>query len=123
MIETRTVGAHTEIHATTGYLHKVGSKEYAEIRTRYLLPGESVTDYEELTVDELELRRKELADKSAYEELVSELIHRRYSPDDELALINNVLAGATARRQEEYAEYQEYREACKTEARKQIYNQ
>lgn len=47
-----------------------------------------------------------------YPKLVSEFIHKRYSYDDEVALLNNYNADPQAYG-EEYAEYQAYRAEVK----------
>ena len=55
--------------------------------------------------------------ESQYEAKVEELIRTRYSISQEFALINNVMANVTDKRQAEYAAYQDYREQCKRRAR------
>ena len=52
-----------------------------------------------------------------YEAKVEELIRERYTVSQELALINNVMANVTEKRQSEYAAYQDYREECKRKAK------
>lgn len=109
MIQTNKRGKLTEIYATNGFLHKKGSEEYSAIRRRILLPAESPDDYEE--VDELpKYTRQE------YEEKVSELIRERYSLNEELAILRQRDV-----KQEKYAEYNAYAEACKERA-KEILN-
>lgn len=52
-----------------------------------------------------------------YPVLVSKLIHERYSPDAETALINNYLANPETYG-EEYRAYQAFRLECKEKARR-----
>ena len=61
-----------------------------------------------ITLTRLQKKNRE----QVYPKLVSELIHKRYSADDETALINNYLADPTEYG-EEYAEYQAYRAEVK----------
>ena len=50
---------------------------------------------------------------------VSELIHERYSPDSETALINNFLADPEEYG-DEYRTYQAYRAECKVRAKEEL---
>lgn len=92
-------------------LHRVGSADYPVIR-HAMVKEADVDKYEEVA----------LADTPPYTEAeykakVEELIRERYTASDEFALINNVMAGTTAKRQSEYADYQAYREECKRRAK------
>ena len=51
-------------------------------------------------------------EKEKYPELVAELIHERYTVNDELALLNNYLSDPGTHAAE-YAEYQAYRAEVK----------
>lgn len=62
----------------------------------------------EVKVTKLQKKNRE----QTYPKLVSEFIHKRYSPDDETALINNYLENPSEYG-EEYAEYQAYRAEVK----------
>ncbi len=90
-------------------LHKKGSEDYPEVRRLMTRDADS---YEEVAVKDIPpYTAKE------YAEEVSRLIRERYSADDEFALINNVMAGVTDKRQSEYAAYTEYRDKCKVQAK------
>lgn len=53
-----------------------------------------------------------------YEQIVSKFIHARYTSDNEVALINNALADiVNISSNEEYKEYQEWRNKCKEVAK------
>lgn len=57
-----------------------------------------------------------------YEQIVSKLIHVRYTSDEEVALINNALFDlSNIANNDEYKEYQSWRAKCK-EAAKQYIN-
>lgn len=113
MIETRQSGDVREIIATQGWLRPKGRTDFTPVRRCTLLPSQSPADFEELA----ELPPYSEAE---YASLVTSLIRRRYSADDEIALINNVMANVTEERQAEYAAYQDYRDLCKAEARRQL---
>lgn len=112
MINSKKIGSLIEISSSTGFIHKLGTDLYC--KTKILLKGESVSDYEE--VDELPKYTYE-----EYKQKVIELIRKRYSADDEFALINNIMdVNSTQRQKSEYAEYQAYREECKIKAKEEL---
>lgn len=113
MLETRQCGDLREIAATQGWLRLKGSRDFTPVRRCVMLPSQTPDDFEEIT--ELPLYTE-----AEYASLVTSLIRRRYSADDEIALINNVMANVTGERQAEYAAYQDYRDLCKAEARRQL---
>ncbi len=53
---------------------------------------------------------------------VAALIRERYSPDDEFALINNMIDSPTEEHRDEYAAYQAYRAECKERAKAERVN-
>lgn len=97
---------------TSHILHRIGSDDYTKIRHATVKDPE---DWEEIAVTDIPPYTA-----AEYGAKVTELIRERYSVDDEFALINNVLAGATEQRQAEYAAYQEYRAACKERAKTEL---
>lgn len=90
-------------------LHRIGSKDYTEIRHTIVKDHE---EWEEIAVADIPPYTE-----AEYKAKVEELIRERYSASDEFALINNVMSEATEKRQNEYAEYQTYREECKRRAK------
>lgn len=92
-------------------LHKIGSDNYAPIHHAMVKPAD-VDLYEEIAVADIPPYTEE-----EYKAKVEELIREQYTASDEFALINNVMAGVTEKRQSEYAAYQEYREECKRRAK------
>ena len=97
-------------------LHRRDDRNYDEIR-RATIPADAVDQWEEVSVADVPP-----STDAEYNEKVAELIRKRYSADDEFALINNVMAGVTEKRQAEYAAYQEYRDECKRRAREELSN-
>lgn len=95
-------------------LHRKGSEDYSE-RRRLTLPASALPDWEELPVADIPPYTE-----AEYKAKVEALIRERYSISDELALINNVMAAVTEKRQSEYAAYQEYREECKRRAKEML---
>ena len=92
-------------------LHRIGSEEYQELR-RATIAATDLANWEEIAVADIPPYTE-----AEYKAKVRELIRERYSADDEFALINNVMAGVTEKRQSEYAAYQDYRAECKKRAR------
>lgn len=106
-----------ELAAGQGHiLHKVGSGEFPEMRRVLVKPSE-VDMYEEVAVADIPPYTE-----AQYAAEVERLIRERYSVADELALINNVMSGATQERQAEYAAYQDYRAECKARAKEILTN-
>lgn len=92
-------------------LHRKGNEDFTPIRHTTVNP-EDVDAWEEIAVVDIPPYTE-----AEYKAKVTELIRGRYSADDEFALINNVMAGVTEKRQSEYAAYQEFREECKRRAK------
>lgn len=92
-------------------LHRKGDEDFNPIRHAMVKPDD-VDAWEEIAVADIPPYTEE-----EYKAKVKELVHKRYSLDDEIALINNITAGVTEKRQSEYAAYQEYREECKRMAK------
>jgi shikimate kinase len=102
---------NNQVYSSGGkYIHRKNSEVYYKFGT--LLPTDTEDSFEE--VDEL----PKYSDKE-YREKVSELIHQRYSIDDEIALNANI--NRSSDYQAEYDEYQEFRTKCK-ELAKEILN-
>lgn len=108
-IEKEILGKKVLLIESDGFLHKKGSEDYSEQHGCILADGESPEDYEELEV-------LPAYSKEEYDKKVAELIHQRYSADEETALINNFLDG-DEKYIAEYREYQEYRKQCKEYAK------
>ncbi len=115
MITTEKKNGIVEISTDQDHiLHRIGSEDYPEIR-KAMTTASDIHHWEEIP----------LADIPPYTEAeygarVEELIRERYSVADEFALINNVMAGVTEKRQSEYAAYQEFREECKRRAKEML---
>lgn len=90
-------------------LHKIGSDNYTPIRHTMTRDPEA---WEEVSIADIPPYTE-----AEYKAKVEELIREQYTVSDEFALINNVMAGVTEKRQNEYAAYQEYREECKRRAK------
>ncbi len=90
-------------------LHRVGSDDYTPIRHTTAKDPDA---WEEIAVADIPPYNE-----AEYKATVEELIRERYTASDEFALINNVMANVTEKRQSEYAAYQAYREDCKVRAR------
>lgn len=95
-------------------LHRKGAQSYLEVR-RATISRDAVDDWEEIPLAEVPAYTE-----AEYGARVEELIRERYSVADEFALINNIMAGVTEKRQSEYAAYQEYREECKRRAKEML---
>lgn len=91
-------------------LHKIGSDDYTELHHATV---KDPSLWEEIAVEEIPPYTE-----AQYSAKVAELVHERYSLDDEIALINNMRDGdVTEKRRTEYAEYQLYRTECKVKAK------
>ena len=111
MIDVTIKGTRCYITATEGKLRKKATQDIIG-RATYLMPNETVDDYEEvLPGDEPKYTEDE------YNKKVSELIRQRYPADKETALINNMLEDEVSEaHKQEYKEYQAYRKQCKLDA-------
>lgn len=91
-------------------LHRKGGEDFPPLRQATVVDPE---EWEE--VAEGDVPRYSEAE---YSRKVAELVHERYSVDDEIALINNVRdTDPSEKRLGEYAEYQAYRAECKVRAK------
>ena len=112
MTITEKTGGLVEISTDAAHiLHRIGSEDYTEVR-RVTVRREDAGQWEEMPMGDIPPYTE-----AEYNSKVTELIRLRYSMDDEFALINNVMANATKKRQDEYAAYQEYRVECKARAK------
>lgn len=108
MITKELKNGMVELVAAPGkWLHKPGTETYIR---RAPVKADRIGDWEEVDT-------KPAYTEAEYEAKVEELIRERYSPSQEFALINNVLAGVTQKRQQEYDAYQAYRAQCKARAK------
>lgn len=99
-------------------LHRIGSDSYSEMHHTTVHP-DHVADYEEVAVADIPPYSE-----AEYKAKVAQLVHERYSMDDEIALAANanspmILADEdkAAAIAEEYAAYQAYRAECKARAK------
>lgn len=117
MTVTEKNGNLVSIDTDAGHiLHRKGSGDYTQIR-HITVPAGTAGDWEEIAVADIPPYTED-----EYDAKVEELIRMRYSVSQEFALINNIMANATTKRQEEYDAYQEYRELCKRQAREMLGN-
>lgn len=91
-------------------LHHKGSDDYTTIRKAITANSE---DWEEIAIEDIPPYTN-----AQYAAKVSELIHSRYSLDDEIALRANLEDNPTEKRTDEFAEYLAFRKQCKEQAKK-----
>lgn len=91
-------------------LHHKGSDDYTTIRKAITANPE---DWEEIAIEDIPPYTN-----AQYAAKVSELIHSRYSLDDEIALRANLEDNPTEKRTNEFAEYLAFRKQCKEQAKK-----
>ena len=91
-------------------LHFKGSDNYNPIRK---LTTANPEDWEEIAIEDIPPYTN-----AQYAAKVSELIHQKYSLDDEIALRANLEDDPTEKRKNEFAEYLAFRKQCKEEAKK-----
>lgn len=91
-------------------LHHKGSDDYTTIRKAITANPE---DWEEIAIEDIPPYTN-----AEYAAKVSELIHSRYSLDDEIALRANLEDDPTEKRTNEFAEYLAFRKQCKEDAKK-----
>lgn len=91
-------------------LHRKGSDDYTTIRKAITANPE---DWEEIAIEDIPPYTN-----AEYAAKVSELIHQKYSLDDEIALRANLEDDPTEKRTNEFAEYLAFRKQCKEEAKK-----
>lgn len=107
-------------------LHKVGSKDFTEIR-HATVKAADIDRWEEMTVADWEERKQAQERDDRYAVMLAAAIHERYSMDDEIALAANINAPALAADEEkaaavaeEWAVYQAYRAECKERVRMEL---
>ncbi len=123
MIEEKKIGSLTQLSATNGYLHKIGTDTY--VKSLVLARGDSPAMYEE--VDEIPPYTK-----VEYDSKVAEMVRQRYSESEEFAIqrkvINSMLSPMTLSAESaevimtEYATYNNYVEDCKVRAKEILSN-
>lgn len=91
-------------------LHFKGSDNYNPIRK---LTTANPEDWEEIEIGDIPPYTN-----AEYAAKVSELIHQKYSLDDEIALYANLKDDPTEKRTNEFAEYLAFRKQCKEDAKK-----
>ena len=99
----------------THILHHKGSDDYTTIRKAITVNPE---DWEEIAIEDIPPYTN-----AQYAAKVSELIHQKYSLDDEIALRANLEDDPTEKRTNEFAEYLAFRKQCKEEAKKILIEQ
>ena len=112
------IGSLTQLTATQGYLHKIGTDTY--VKSLVIAKGDSAALYEE--VDELPPYTK-----AEYDAKVAEMVRQRYSDSEEFAIqrkvINSLLspmtlsADSAEKVMTEYADYNNYVQQCKADAK------
>lgn len=105
-MKTKNIGNLIELSSDNGYIHKKGTETYFKKG----IITDSVDNYEEVE-DMPKYTRQE------YVEKVRELIKERYAIEDEIALYRQKDS-----KPEEYKEYNQYCEDCKTKAKEILSN-
>ena len=91
----------------THQVHRIGSDIYANAIS--LSDGDTIDNFEEVTVDEAELARSTADAQADRARKISQAIRARYSIDDELAILRQRDA-----KPEEFAEYNAFDESIKS---------
>jgi hypothetical protein len=108
-------------------LHRIGSDDYPEIR-KAMVKADYADSYEEVAVEDIPPYTK-----AEYDAKVAELVHERYTADEESALhrkmINAIMSPATVSEEgaadkalEEYEAYNAYVQGCKARAKELLGN-
>lgn len=104
-------------------VHKIGTDVYAP-NAMLRVPGDKESDYEEVPMAEVNKTR---VTEEMRSQRISQLVHRRYTLDAEVALLANINAPAlldndakAAEIAQEYAAYQAYRAECKAQVDAEI---
>lgn len=116
MIKEEIIGSRKMLTATEGLIHRIGSETY--VKSIVVDAADDLSQFEEVSEAPAFFRAE-------YEEMVGELIRRRYSANDEFAIqrkaINAAFSPSTISDDSsvmtEYAEYNSYVEECKVEAK------
>ena len=85
MIQTKKIGSLTQLTATNGYVHKIGTDTY--VQTIIMLPTETLGMYEEVV-------EKPAYTKEQYDKLVAELVRERYTESEEFAIQRKAINAA-----------------------------
>ena len=107
----------------THILHRIGSEDYTEIRK---IMTANPSEWEEVALTDIPPYTK-----SEYDNKVAELVHERYTADEESALhrkmINAIMSpdtisaeGSANKALEEYQAYNAYVQGCKERVRKEL---
>lgn len=96
-------------------LHRIGNDDYSTIRRAIVTDPD---EWEDVPVEDIPPYTN-----AEYAAKVSELIHQKYSLDDEIALHANLEDDPTEKRTNEFAEYLAFRRQCKEEAKKILIEQ
>lgn len=96
-------------------IHRIGGEDYPILRRAIVTDPE---EWEEVAVEDIPPYTN-----AEYAAKVSELIHQKYSLDDEIALRANLEDDPTEKRTNEFAEYLAFRKQCKEEAKKILIEQ
>ena len=96
-------------------LHRIGNDDYSTIRRAIVTDPD---EWEEIAIEDIPPYTN-----AEYAAKVSELIHQKYSLDDEIALHANLEDDPTEKRTNEFAEYLAFRKQCKEEAKKILIEQ
>lgn len=107
----------------TNILHRIGSEDYTEIRK---IMTANPSEWEEVALTDIPPYTK-----SEYDNKVAELVHERYTADEESALhrkmINAIMSpdtisaeGSANKALEEYQAYNAYVQGCKERVRKEL---
>ena len=96
-------------------IHRIGGEDYLILRRAIVTDPE---EWEEVPVEDIPPYTN-----AEYAAKVSELIHQKYSLDDEIALRANLEDDPTEKRTNEFAEYLAFRKQCKEEAKKILIEQ
>ena len=83
-----------------------------------LVPADTVGDWHEVSVEDVEAAKAEAARADAYAARVEELIRQKYSVGAELAILRQ-----RDTKPDEFAEYDAYAERCKAQAKAEIWNE
>lgn len=103
-------GLHELVAAEGMFLHRKGSDVFTPVRRVMVTDPQA---WEEVPEDAGAVAARE----AVYGAEVARLVAERYSVAQELALINNAMAGGDEAHAAEYAAYQAYRAECKARAR------
>lgn len=116
MIQTKKIGSLTQLAATNGYVHKIGTDIY--VPSIVMLPSDTIEMYEEVA-------EKPAYTKEQYDAKVAELVRQRYTESEEFAIQRKAInaafspsaASADSAAMEEYQAYNAFVDECKLRAK------